>query len=87
MYTERTDYSDSFHWRTYKELQEPADIKVTWVNDMHPANVEYLKTPYAAYGNEPSLEHTYSSMCLIVEVDKADQRKLAVEDVPTSEYA
>lgn len=61
----------------YYDDEDDEDIIVThveWATDIRPANVEKTTTPLLVYGNEPSLDYAYSTLCLIVEVGKKGDR-------------
>lgn len=46
------------------------DIMVHWVTDRRAENLKMSKEAYATYGNEPSVDHFYWYLCLIVEVNR-----------------
>lgn len=49
-------------------------LDVLWATPIIPAGVSEDATPYLAYGNEPWMEYAYSTVCLIVEIDKYEGR-------------
>lgn len=50
------------------------DVTVNWATEMAPANVRKTETAYGTYGNEPGVGYAYGSLCLIVQIARADRR-------------
>lgn len=49
---------------------------VHWITPMTAENIQREEEPYAAYGNEVSLDYVYSSLCLVVKIGKPGARTM-----------
>lgn len=56
----------------------PPFAEVEWATPMKSVGVKEAETAYITYGNEPSMGFAYSSLCVIVEIKEAANRRVPV---------
>lgn len=65
-------------WGYYHNDEEPLPyIDVLWATPARLESVKEVETAYAAYGNEPSIGFVYGTLCLIIDIGKAGERRKA----------
>ncbi|KAK2459618.1 hypothetical protein APHAL10511_008373 [Amanita phalloides] len=79
-FTRHSFYSEDWSFKKWlrnfaknvNRLKKHGGLKVQWITESSEANVD--KQPYATYGNEPSLDFAYSSICLLIQIGEPGSR-------------